>query len=961
MDYKRIVRSIIDNKNFTLDQQINAIKQSVSTGQFKDALKMHPKLDRHLRRDPFFKSLDSIYQKEPFLFSEDFKREYKWVLNLLEPHFATINKFLERKNEFEKLFVSGSFQEARLLLGTIENDFGITLWSIESYIMLDEYTQGTEANWSKLSYYLGEIKNPFYEFIINYSSKRFDSKLSHEAYVSQFQNDMDTIQLQGMVRDFFVFKCFAIALYDYDYKDLSSVLLMSNLFSIIDQYLILIDAIVYNTSLTNDLDSLFIPFVSHAKTDLKNDSKLINVYNAINNRQDTIEFEQNNDLTSCMDLYYKGLFKETAIVAAKKIIDNPLEYGYYELYCKSLLNQKNSFTEVGNSPIINQILSETYNLLSFEKGREDGFKNLFKYSLALMNMNLGRQIYGLMSEIESNTNKNYFTGILSATANTPKNLSLCEIRPHLKYYINNITTQYSMQIQAFKLGYIEKAPQPFSTSIQQNIIYQAIHDWNLKKYSKVINDLENAHTLNDNFYYYERKMSLLYNCYIKEILLKKALATFASVFFDNRVVSRKIDHNELYEAIKREHFEQKIADQIEFCILCSLLAKEYDLFEVYDEFMISQNLQSVREIDIDDFASSFTFEMAIYFLHNVTTIETLKYSTEYGSVSEVEEDRIYILQQLLKLDPLKKLIYEKEINDIYRINSVRKVLKEVDEGRLYIDISSLKQIQIKKFKDEFNRFKEIEFSSSTQPLIGFNAAMTKNWETSNTETSEPHERYNSADYLAFKSIYLESRDNFLFSKEYGLDSCLSTRIRHGALKNHIRSVFEKLNLVTSKFNDVYKENELWTNQLAYYPELSIRVQEILRNFSMNIDVYTSFIVDNLIQIQTEKMPTKENGLFSYHTNDEILFSFYNQHKPLLKSVDATIDIILSSLTNYTLINIQTDIVEYFEGITLKKYQDIIETTLNDLRNLSLPTGCELIPHLIKSSTDVQIELENIAN
>src|SRR5690554_520415 len=290
--------------------------------------------------------------------------------------------------------------------------------------------------------------------------------------------------------------------------------------------------------------------------------------------------------------------------------------------------------------------------------------------------------------------------------------------------------------------------------------------------------------------------------------------------------------------------------------------------------MCSYDIFTIEDLEINSFIETHSLEKTIYFLNNVVTIDTLKYSTEYLSINDVEEDRIKILNLLISIDPTNKINYESEINEIYRINSVRKVLKEVDQGRLYIDVTSLKEVQSKKFKDDFKRFKEIETLSSTKALLGFNTSNTRNWEKALTEKNEIDEKYNSADYLAFKNIYLESRDNFLFSKEYGLDSCLSTRIRHGSLKNHIRSVFEKLDLVSSKTKDTYNNNPVWGRQLSQYIEVEAVVQARLKLFSKQIDDYTIFIRDSLIQIRTEKQFDKKEGLFEYYTSDELLFNFY---------------------------------------------------------------------------------------
>ncbi|PUU68725.1 hypothetical protein DBB36_17260, partial [Flavobacterium sp. WLB] len=516
------------------------------------------------------------------------------------------------------------------------------------------------------------------------------------------------------------------------------------------------------------------------------------------------------------------------------------------------------------------------------------------------------------------------------------------------------------KVQYFKQGNDAQFSSFISKSPLQETMFNAIRNYQRKEYDKVIETLNGNPNLDELSYYYERKVSLLFYSFLNLKLLKEALILFGSIFFNSIIVTRKLNYSDLYEEIKTTYKKDDFINLIEYPILYSLIVKEYDLYESYDDFMCANNIFSIDELDINTFIAKHSHEKVVYFLNNVATIDTLKYSTEYNSISDVEEDRVKILNMLIPIDSLNKLIYEKEINEIYKINSVRKVLKEVDEGRLYIDVSSLKEIQTKNFNDQFQRFKEIEASSSTQNLIGFNTSNTKNWEKALTEKNESIEEYNSADYLAFKSIYLESRENFLFSKEYGLDSCLSTRIRHGALKNHIRSVFEKLNLITSKINNQYKDNNIWRTQLINYAELNIPVQLILKKFSKEIDDNTTFIVEKLIQIQTEKNSDKAEGLFQYYTNDELLYTFYNERKEYFDSVESTIEMILNNFVNYTLINLQEQIVYAFSSIIPKQFQLIIENTIGELRNLNLPNECELISNLTKSSTEIQNELQYLS-
>ncbi|MFY7732124.1 MAG: hypothetical protein ACOVSR_01490 [Bacteroidia bacterium] len=960
MEYKKLVRSILGNRKLTIADQINQIKLNVNAGEYKEALKLNPLFNKTLISQPFFNDITDIYLKEPFSFTKEFKKEFKWVLNILENYYCEINSFLELKNNFEKHLILDEFDRALEIIKEVENLFGISLWSIEATLIIEEKVNGSESNWNLLTKYLNEINNAIYEFTINASSKRIESKLSYESFLNQFQNDIASINADGIIEDFFVFKNFNLVNYEYKYLNLESVLYVSNIFSVIDQYLIFIDVILYNVSKSNNYDKLFLSFIKEANNKIVNDVRLINIYNVLNDKKEIIETKNNGDVFECLNLYYSGNFEKAIEKANIGILNNPMEYEYYQVYCKSLLNLKCGFLSIDSSQTINNILKETYNLLSFKKEEEDSWNKQLKNSLFFMNTNLGKQIFGLLSEIEGRSDKNYIIGFLSSSYNSQNNIYLNNNRDNIAINFSPLIKNHCFKVQLYKNGINEHFEGKISESELQNVMIKALRNYRLENYNEVINLLDGQIDLDSNSYYYERKVYLLFYSYLNLNLLKDSLALFGKIFFDNSIITRKLNYTELYNKIRTSYAKDDFASLIEYPILFSLIIKEYDLYEANDEFLCSFNIFSVQDLEINSFIEIHSLEKTIYYLNNVVTIDTLKYSTEYQSINDVEEDRIKILNILTTIDSSNKLNYEKEINEIYRINSVRKVLKEVDEGRLYIDVTSLKEVQSKKFKDDFKRFKEIETSASSKTLIGFNTSNTKNWEKALTEKNEIDEKYNSADYLAFKSIYLESRENFLFSKEYGLDSCLSTRIRHGALKNHIRSVFEKLDLVTSKLKDNYRNNERWANQLSSIPEINNSVQILLKKFSKEIDDYTIYIVESLIQIETEKSFENKNGLFQYYTNDELLYNYYFEHKKYFDSIESTIDLILNQLVNYTLLNLQKTIVNVFTKGIPAQFNKIIENLVSELRHLNLPNECDLITTLSKANTEIQNELEYLS-
>lgn len=961
MEYKKIVRKIQSNRKSSVLQQIGAIKQHVSAGQYKDALKMHPLYTKFVQQTPFFKTVKDIHVKDPFIFTNDFRKEFRWVTNLLTPHLTLINEFIAQKDKFEKQIILCEYEAANKTLVSIEKEFGITLWSIEANFIIKEYLSGSKGNWNELSYYLKEINNSIYEFIINSSSKRVESKLSYESYLSQFQNDLDNVRSIQVLKDFFVFKSCNISNYPYQFSSLESVLYVSNAFSIFDQYLILADVILYNVSHSLDHDKTILQFVKTAHILVSNDHRLRNIFNILNTKGELVEQEESSEIIECCNKYYSGKFAESLELSLRGIEKHPLEFEYYSIYCRSLLNIGDGFSSTGLSERIDFILEEVYNLLSFRKDKESSFSKLLKSSIFFMNSSFGKQIFGLIAEVEGIAQLHYNIGILSNKFTSYKTGTFAQLRPQVRLNLKTYSKEHCFKVYNYKLGDEIEFNNEMSESGLQIESSEVMRLFNLKDYRAVIERLKGSSELDSSQYHYERKLSMLFFSYMEMNLIRDALILFGSIFFNDSMVVRKLDFERLYNIIDGYNSKDDFNDLIEYSVLASLIVKEYDLYEIYDEFMCSTEMYDISEVDFESFIEKYSLQTTITFLYNVATIDTLKYSTDYGSISEVEQVRVEILKKLMDIDFDNKLKYEKELNEIYRITSIRKVLKEVDEGRLYIDIDKLKEIQVKKFNDEFLRFKEIETFSKSSAIIGFNPDNTRDWDAALSKDQKQIETHNSAEYLAFKSIYLESRNNFLFSKEYGLDSCLSTRIRHGALKNHLRSVFEKLNLVTSKFKEKYKDNEVWKLQLIHHPEINSKTQSILKKFSQEIDEYTTYIVEHLIQIQTEKKSDNKDGLFTFFINDMVLFDYYISYKHLFSSVESTIDLILTSLTANMLYQIQENINRIFSEKLLKKYEQIINEALQELSELNLPSQCQLLPFLIKSNTDIQNELLNVSN
>lgn len=953
MKYKDLLKSLKTNKRLLDKSKIAIIKDKLDAKDYRVALESYPLLYGVLRRNAFFEDVSKIVIKTPYFFTNSIEKEIEWVMIQLLPYLKKIDSFLIRKNRFEDLLILGNYSECDKILEETKREFGVNLWYFESKLLLLTYSEGNEANWSLLSDLLKEIKNPFYEFNINSSSKRFEKKFSFESYFNQFQNDINGINADAVIKDYFVFKNFGIAKYDYEFTNLEGVLFLSNIFSIIDLYLIFIDIIIFNFCNKSDYSKEQInEIVSKLIKEINHDIRLVNLNNILN-CSPKIE-NVNISLIESLNLYYEGNYNESISIILKELNDNPCEFEFYVLYAKCLIALESEFKPTQISVTIDEIIESLYGLFLFDENSTKHHDNLLKFALSFLSFPISRQLFSLLTEVDGHKNNSYYLGVFYSHF----------FSPNFLYFINDFSLNNNFEFLnnnvSYKVGLTKMGIEDNSSLLKGNVKNLTIAEYNFSKkdYQKVIDLNEQSFSFSN--YYKEKYISFLYASYIQLKKYTEAIETYINYFFDENLYFKKLDYYALMNLLKEGDLLLDYSDSLDFVIFSSLSLKEFDLYEVLDEFLSSIDIFTVSEINFDILIDRYGAQKTIFFMKNILVVDVIKYF-DYPSISNVEDDRVMILQKLSEIDNENKSEYESQISNIYRTHSVRNVLKDVDEGRLYIDVENLQKHQVKKLNDEFTRFKEIERYSESNILIGFNSSNKRDWENAIKERIDYNAQYNSADYLAFKNIYLESRENFLYSKEYGLESCLSTRIRHGALKNHIRSVFEKLDLITVKSNNEYLDNDKVGLQLQSDIKLNNEVQKLLKSFSSSIDEININIVNNFMQIRTERSKDNVYGLFSYFTNDEILFDFYTKNKNLFDSTETTVTLILESLVNHTVLDIADILIDFFTNSLLKEFENLIDGLTKNLKLLDLPQDCDIIVNLNKSKTEIQKELEYISD
>ncbi|MCZ2222845.1 MAG: hypothetical protein LC122_04360 [Chitinophagales bacterium] len=274
-----------------------------------------------------------------------------------------------------------------------------------------------------------------------------------------------------------------------------------------------------------------------------------------------------------------------------------------------------------------------------------------------------------------------------------------------------------------------------------------------------------------------------------------------------------------------------------------------------DNFLTTNNLRFPKELikNISDFDKV----KLIYLLKNVCVQDIYDSSVWFESQDELDNERIELCTILSNLDKDNFEKYISEISEIDRNLLIRKGVKQIDESKIYVDINGLKKSLYKELNENLQRSINLQSLSIDQikklDLKENNVLITfYDQDSKGVEQIDSNIKITGySRFQLFAEMFLKLRDNFIANNEYGLDTYLSMRIRHGTLLGEFRSNFEKYHLITKKENDLkYKNNLYWENVTENDDNLFFKFNEILSAFSQKIDNVSNDL-KNLIQIKTK--------------------------------------------------------------------------------------------------------------
>ena len=904
----------------------------------------------------------SDLRKGEFLYYHDhpINRELFWESIVLSEYQNEINNFLKLKEKYEENLLIGNYHICKEILERIEREICVSMWSMEQkFILLELNSNDSQEEIQKFKEVINKDENDgiiylFAEFL----SRRVDVSTSSSKY-SQNLNKI----LEDFPPMFSEYLSYKLDFFQYKYEDLKNIIFLESTSSIVDRYLTFTRVLQFkllDPKEKNNEDFFWNLLLNVSDI---SDAKIQMMFRYLNPRMKVESQKIDRCFLRIADNYTIGNYEESYNASLELLQTHPNCIDLYEINLKSLIHDNKSFNN-NDKNLVSSILSKMYDILVKNEKTNESTLELVKYIRLFGSNDWTIQLYYLLKEnFSSKTNEGFKLFHLNSKVLSPKFTEIFSEANKGNEFLNEFNISHTSISIDFWRDYINSyINQDFSFNINENIpslrrklyfgkilMYKENYKEAIDLYLKIISS-QSIEGANKKFFY-EKIITNLYKCYLGEKKYKEAMDLFLENYLESELLTVKLNLEILVKEIK--HGYDEFFDDIGLPIIIQISNSKAldDIYTYYDNFLFEWDI--VKPSELVHLIDNFNRDKLIYFLKNVCTTEVMDSSYIFENSLELEKERISILQLLIEIDHENTSIYSDEISKITQKLMLKERMQQVDESKIFVDIQGIKNSIGDLIKESFKKYTSLSSSS-----LNYVIDLTNTDENgSNILLIKPS--LSDVKFVLFKEIFLEIRDSFISSNEYGLDSYLSVRIRHGTLLGQLRSQFENFNLVTSKTDknsEHYLDNKYWVEKLQLEENFNEEdLNYILSTFSKKIDGIISQVLQDWMHIKTDLKP----GLFDFSTSETLLYTIY-LHCRDLNDYNQFFDKIIEALWEITKINLKN----IRDKISNELKEDFVRelTELEDnINQLKIGPGIkELNKSIVNCRTNVQHEMEKIS-
>ena len=926
---KDFVRSLFRNLSH-VDDKIGWLKATADLDTIIRVAKAiphppHPLATRFYGH-PWQRSFTDIFNRRTQLSSGSLISELQWTAVTIASHADKLNKFFALRQQCEREFLIGSFEAAAKSLDEIDSLLGISLWGLQMKFLLLEYSSGLEAN----TRYRSDLNSQkgihiFFQVISNYLSMRAERQLSHENYQHKLAKYLTSFDEYPQVKTFFE-QAMGRDGVEFETRDEDMVLYYLSDGSLIDRCL-------HTVTL---LERLFTANLSDVELLLPSTKLICNSLDIPATRNVAALMlpvppiratPRDQKIIEAMDHYTEGDYVGSAELSGQLLLQLPTSVQLFEIYVKSVIFSGKPFESPfpAESPA-NDIACA----IDFVFRKTNNFPEaLDTLSRAAKSLHLSPLATGLRNLLASERSPN--------TARRSEQISILDsqfLNPRLCF----VPTAPPRRLEVHKrlapifpgsltMDFLSRLVAPLDQGATPSFPDRVANERKIRYTATTLldrGDFNSATPLLEKLYTGRRKpggpltyplydeiVALTYDAYLRAENLQGALDIYVDNLLEQPLTIHGLDVAALLKLIER-NLRPALAGNIKLPIFyAATVTNPQVTFVPYDNFLSAHGCK--RPTDLLPQASNFPLPLLTYFLSHVCTQKVMAGSFHFTGTEALEHERLQILQYLCRTDERSQPPYLEEIDQITQRRFIRRGIQKLDEGRIYVDEAGIRRTGEKLLVENFRRYLDISSLKGIEALRLLDSNIKKVVPSSPSGQHTPAQKIDFekleaegvrviffSHYALFKEIFMDVRDRFISSGEYGLDSYLSVRIRHGTLQGQLRSKFEAFHLLTQRNADTgeYLPNTYWEIELsACISEEKGLVQSLLAALSRDIDDLTRRLKDEIIQVRTETRNPK--GLFDFRFEDDSLFPLFTERFESITSFPEFMDKVFATLSART--------------------------------------------------------------
>ncbi|EOB2845654.1 hypothetical protein ACIL2R_000368 [Vibrio vulnificus] len=885
----------------------------------------------------------------PFL---DLNKNLAWCVGVLSYHSEKLKKFRSLEQKLQELILEEKFDNAINVIEDIDDICGLSVYSIGLKSSIYKLS-GQEEKHNDLISRVSDDKNfnGFFKTICKYAMDRYDdSSLS----ITSSESTRKQI-LRTMDEDFSSFLIYKITPKDYlsDLEiDYNIVLEYEKRCSIIDIYKAIIEYVEIeaskNKELSDSVKSLIIKLNNISPSVI---TQNISRFNSIS--KDSVNYNFDSKI---IDLYTKGEYK--SIVMDE--INNKKYYGFstFEILVKSIARFGDNPFEGIKKKIVEQLCS----IILKQDNYYSCYYSILNICYAYRGLPWFQELQLFLSKesrfIGEKPNTHLAKVVsINAEEDTPRKLSYFDSENFSSYnkfinlnYRDSVTYSLFTILSKSRNENISSKLEPLridTTRYKKYLAISLLEKGEVTEAIYLLEDVISNSNLIDSF----DGLKFLVNAYITNGLPEKAIKIFVEQCLDNKNNILIFDVEKIAQSARDL---VNVTKEIEIPIALELYTRfvnddyESALRVCLDSFIINNGLSN--PIDLLESGIDFEENKVNYFLENVCTIRNMKLTLLLDSKVDIENCRIKICNYLIEKNLSKDKVVE-ELKSITKEHVFRKAIKQVDNSRIYVDISAFRDKRSKAYKAIFERFCELnkhdysnyEDEKSLIDLSKVLGALDGNIFDSVSKVHLQDVTFNEKNRTFHKLISM-LRDEFTFG-EKGLNSYLSTRIRHGVLPTELRKSAqnEKLWLVEDSA-DIVRLESYWENKIpSLVPNSTHDFIISLRKFTSSYEAIIGEINDQWLQVVSldqdisniKSGMNKSKALFDYSistTETYVLQTLIDD-----ENYNKLIDIVLSWLWHRTDSNLS--IIRYLiTNKALDKFREVYGKLESELLEIDLDSS-----------------------